>query len=61
MINQLGGTKFTGFIIVVSMGFTLMLVKDLKTATDFMTYAFGFFGIYVAGNVGATVVNNLKK
>jgi hypothetical protein len=50
IFDKVGGTKFTGFIFITILGFVLILVKDTKTATDFMAFAFGMFGLYVVGN-----------
>jgi hypothetical protein len=50
IFDNLGGTKFAGFIFITLLGFILILTSDINTAKDFMTFAFGMFGLYVAGN-----------
>jgi hypothetical protein len=61
MFDNVGGTKFVGFIFITMLGFVLILVKDLKTATDFMTFAFGMFGLYVVGNTVSKFANPENK
>jgi len=58
-LDKMGGRKFIGFVFITILGFVLILVKDIKIATDFMTFAFGMFGLYVIGNtISKFTVNN---
>jgi len=60
IFDKVGGRKFTGFVFITILGFVLILVKDIKTATDFMTFAFGMFGLYVAGNTISKFTPEMK-
>ena len=51
MIDQLGGRKFTGFLIISILLFVLVLV-DKVAADAFVSFLTANFGIYVLGNVG---------
>ena len=55
MIDQLGGRKFIGFLLVAAMFFVLVLVRVLPI-DQFVAFITANFGIYVVGNVSSSVV-----
>ena len=59
MLDQLGGRKFIGFIILLVMGFVFVLLSKLPVQ-DFMTWATAGLAIYTVGNVGSDVASGMK-
>ena len=56
-LDNLNSKKFIFAVLVVIMGFILVLLR-IVPATSFFSFATYIGGIYVIGNVAATVANN---